>query len=754
MSFITVRLLSGVNVEQTPVLNQAGISLSNLIRFKDKLAQKLGGWDRFYSFTVGGIPKALHAWLDLNDDARLAVGTTTKLVTILDGTATDVTPQTKTTDPAMNFATTSASAVVTITDANINTVTTYDSIFLNTPVAVGGLILAGLYPIDSVAGATSYRITAAAQATSTQANATITAITQANPGSVTTSGSHGFSTGQLIYIYGVAGMTQVNGTLYTVTSTGATTFTIGVNTSAYSAYTSGGTASPSAVPVFTTASGSPSVSVTLEAHGLAVDEKVQFPISTTVGGVTIEGEYTVVSITSANIFVITAATTATSTATGSMNSGAAQIVYYITLGPAAAGAGYSIGTYSSGGYSTGTTVSVQTGTPITVTNWCLDNWGEILLACPKGGAIYYWQPGTGFTTGRLVSTGPIFNTGMFVSMQVQMAIAYGSTEVHEIGEDQDPLLVKWSAQGDFTDWEISTTSQAGSRRLPTGSKIVAGMSVPGQELLWTDLDLWSMTYLGSLAAGVWGFTKIGSNCGLIGNHAAVRQGSNIYWMSASNFWATGSGQPQVIPCSVWDVVFQDLNTTYQDKCWAWSNTPFNEVWFFFPRASTSATEPDSFVKLNTLTGEWDYPEQGFDRTAGIDQSILGMPLSATSGSVIYEHEVSTNADGAPINAYFESGWFEISEGQDITFADWMIPDMRWGSFSGAQTATVLITLYSVMYPGDTPRAYGPFSVTQATQYKNMRLRGRFAKIRVESNDLGSFWRVGGIKLRVAQDGRR
>lgn len=73
---------------------------------------------------------------------------------------------------------------------------------------------------------------------------TITAITNANPGSVTTSAAHNLSTGDRIFIYGVRGMTQVNNLndgFYTIIVTGATTFTIGVNTAAFGAYTSGGT---------------------------------------------------------------------------------------------------------------------------------------------------------------------------------------------------------------------------------------------------------------------------------------------------------------------------------------------------------------------------------------------------------------------------------------------------------------------------------------------------------------------------------
>jgi hypothetical protein len=68
---------------------------------------------------------------------------------------------------------------------------------------------------------------------------TITAITQANPGKVTST-AHALSNGQVIFINGVAGMTQVNNSSFTVTVVNANEFTIGVNTTGYGAYTSGG----------------------------------------------------------------------------------------------------------------------------------------------------------------------------------------------------------------------------------------------------------------------------------------------------------------------------------------------------------------------------------------------------------------------------------------------------------------------------------------------------------------------------------
>lgn len=688
MGMVNLRLKPGVNVELTPSLLEAGYSAANLIRYKSQLAQKLGGWEKFYPAAIGSVPKALHAWLDLNENEYLAVGAISSLSAITDGDLLDLTPQTKTTNFNEDFDTTNGSPNVVVDDPNISNVTTYDSVEFLTPVSVGGIILSGLYPIDAALSTTTYRIVAATNATST----------------------------------------------------------VG----------SGG-----AVPTFTTTSGSQVVSVGLTAHGLSVGGKINFPISTTVGGVAISGTYTAQTISSANAFTIGVATLATSSAgPTSMNSGEARLKYYIALGPAATSTGYSVGGYSTGGYSTGTAPVAQTGTPITSTDWTLDNWGEILLANPEDGGVYQWQPNTGFQNAKLISgnEAPAFNNGMFVSMQTQMLICYGSTDTLSesdlggIGLDQDPLLVKWSDQRDYTSFTTSTTSQAGSRRLSTGSKIVGGMAASGQELLWTDLGLWAMQYQGSLGAGVWGFNQIGYSCGLIGKHAAARLGANIYWMSGSNFFALlGNGAPQIIPSPVWDAVFQDLNTTYQHKCFAWPNTPFAEIWFFYPRASTNATEPDAAVKYNTLEGEWDTVV--LDRSCGIDQSIVGMPISGSPQGIIYEHETSPDADGQPINATFTTGLFQLSEGNEINFIDWIFPDFRWALYGETTSASMQITVYAYDYLNSTPVTHGPFTVTNTTTYVNCRIRGRFLSMKVESNDVGSFWRLGNIHLRLSPDGR-
>ncbi|MFA5186895.1 MAG: ubiquitin-activating E1 FCCH domain-containing protein [Patescibacteria group bacterium] len=82
---------------------------------------------------------------------------------------------------------------------------------------------------------------------------TITGATQANPGVVTSTG-HGLVTGDRVLIESVGGMTQLNGNSYLIVKLTADTFSlqtlagVDVNTSAYGAYTSGGTAKQEKYP--------------------------------------------------------------------------------------------------------------------------------------------------------------------------------------------------------------------------------------------------------------------------------------------------------------------------------------------------------------------------------------------------------------------------------------------------------------------------------------------------------------------------
>jgi hypothetical protein len=70
---------------------------------------------------------------------------------------------------------------------------------------------------------------------------TITAITQANPGVVTTIAAHKLTAGDIVHFFNISGMTELNGMMSRViTVPSTTTFTTSINTTTASAYTSGG----------------------------------------------------------------------------------------------------------------------------------------------------------------------------------------------------------------------------------------------------------------------------------------------------------------------------------------------------------------------------------------------------------------------------------------------------------------------------------------------------------------------------------
>jgi hypothetical protein len=673
----TIRLKPGVVAEITPTQGVAQIVLSQLIRFKfaglEVLAEKLGGWTKFYNVAFGSICRALHAWEGFNNDTHLAAGCLSSLNVITAGSNQDITPRTALTNPAIAFSTTSTSPTVEITDAGFSP-SVYDSIYLLTPVAVGGLLLQGAYQVFAVVDSTHYEIIAASNATST------------------------------------------------VTNGGATA-------------------------QFATTNTSPGVTVTLANHGLQVGDLFNVAVSTTVGGILFSGAYLVQSVPSSSTFTINGTTAATSTTTGYMNGGNARIEYFVVIAPLPASSGYGTGTYGTGGYGTGTTPVAGTGTPITTTNWTLDNWGEVLLACPTNGPIYTWSPDSGFSNASKLLNAPLINGGIFVAQPAEFVIAWASSN----GGVQDPLSINWCSSGDYTVWNPTSQDQAGGYRLPTGSRIVGGISGPSFNVIWTDVDVWAMDYIEPPL--IFGFNSIGSNCGLIGRHAMAVLNSVVYWMSNDKFCLLNGETVQTIPCSVWDFVFQDLDTGNLDKITGASNSLFGEIAFYFPSLSGGTGEIDSYVKFNVDLNVWDFGR--LDRTAWIDQSPVGKPIGAGTTNFLYQHETSPDADGQPMNPYFESGFFEISEGENLNFVDWILPDFKWGYYGGSQAANVQITLGYQDYPNDTnAKTKGPYTVTDTLPYVNMRLRGRLAKVRVESSDLGSFWRMGALKMRSVTDGKR
>ena len=674
MAMGSVILRPGVQVEATPSLNEAGFSESNLIRFKDGMVQKHGGWQAYYGFAIGSTIREIHPWQGLSSDKHLGVGATSTLSVITLGSNSDITPQTRTTNPSPVFSVGASTNIVTVQDPN-SSASLFDTVYFNTPVNVGGILINGAYHINTVGGSSSWTIIA-------------------------------------------------------------------------SENSSVAIASSGILPTFTTALNSATVTVVLPDHGFADITGLyqQFIAGTSVVGQTIQGKYAIDSVIDSTSFTINLTAQASAVATATMNSSLVQIVYYVTIGPAPAGSGYGIGGYGLGGYGTGSTTTSATGAPITTTDWTLANWGEALLACPVDGPIYVWSPNSGFTNASVITTAPFFNGGIFVSMPQQILVAWRSVQSSGV---QDQLLVRWCDATDYTNWTVSSQTTAGSFHIPTGSMIMGGMQAPTQGIIWTDLDVWVMQYVGGSI--VFNFNRVGTGCGLIGPHAAGVLNGEVYWAGVNNFYILGANGVTDIPCTVWDFVFQNLNSTYQTKVRCATNSMYNEVTWYFP-SSSSTGENDSYVKYNSTRKEWDYGL--LSRTAWTDTSVLGNPIGTDAAGFIWQHELTNDAGGVPMNPSFKSGWWTINDGNELAFIDWIIPDFKFGTYSGAKTASVLVTFYAVDYPGDPVRTYGPYTVTSATEYLNVRIRGRLLSMMAESQDLGSFWRLGRVRYRWQQSGRR
>lgn len=391
--------------------------------------------------------------------------------------------------------------------------------------------------------------------------------------------------------------------------------------------------------------------------------------------------------------------------------------------------------------------------------WSLDNFGQDLLAVPSGGTVYSWIPPTLTTHAAAVVNAPPHNQGGFMTMPQQIFMCFGSSPN---AGSQDPLLVRWCDQSDFTVWDPTTTNFAGSFRLSRGSRIVGGLQTPLGAFLWTDLDVWSVQYEGQPL--VFGFFQLSSNCGLIAQKAVVAAGNIAFWMSDHGPFQLDSSGATQLPCPVWDYFFLDLDKANQDKCFAALDYHYNEVYFFFPSQSGGTGEIDSFIKYHLIDKIWDTGR--IDLTAWTDQNHPGQPVTVGTNGVLVEVDTTLDNDGQPLVCFAESAFQDIEDGSQMMFCERWIPDFIWeGSGPGGAGPQMDVTLFFRRFPSDPPTACGPFTITPTTEYVTLatphptepgimvRPRGREWAVRIDWNAIDSWSRWGSPRLLTQPDGR-
>lgn len=522
------------------------------------------------------------------------------------------------------------------------------------------------------------------------------------------------------------------------------------------------TVSGGGVPVFGTTSGSPTISVTFGSHGFSIGSVFQVQILTTVGGITLAAgsSYSVLTVPDPNHFTIAPGPSASSTQTVSENSGNAQIEYLVHTGLSSTTAvsGYGVGLYGTGLY--GRSTSSTTTNPLR--QWFLDNFGQDLIGNYGASPLFVWVPPPGYgnvalavnTTNFPSATDPPAQVNeSFVSVPQQMVIALGCTPVG--GGTQDPNLVRFSDVGDFTQWTPTATNQAGSYRIPSGSKLVGGTSNGTSCILWTDIDMWLMSYLGFPL--VWGFNKIASGVGLLASRAFGNYKSNIYWVARNQFLVFDGSTVQILDCPVWDFFFYNLDMQQVDKVFCAVNSEFGELEWYFPSIGGNG-ECDSYVTYSApesqLAGSPVWYYGSLPRTCWTDVNVYGGPLGTDTNGNLQQHEVGNDADGVPMLPTITSGYMTISEGEFFTSLHRIIPDMTTGGT--APTGNILFTITLIDYPNDEePQVIGPLAWTSTSPSFILTMcRGRLMSITVSSVSLGIFWRLGAVRLEGSPAGKR
>ena len=357
---------------------------------------------------------------------------------------------------------------------------------------------------------------------------------------------------------------------------------------------------------------------------------------------------------------------------------------------------------------------------------------------------------------------PTIQNLIFVADVSRFVFAFGCNDYSSTV--QDPMLIRWSDQESVTNWTPSATNQAGSIRLSHGSEIITCVQTRQEIVVWTDSSLYSLQYQGSPV--VWSSQLLGNNISIIGPNAAIIASGVIYWMGVDKFYKY-DGRTQTLRCDLLRYIYQDINLAQSAQVFAGTNEGFNEVWWFY--CSATSTAIDLYTIYNYAEDVWSYGTLA--RTAWLDSGLRDYPLAATYSYNLVDHEQGNddNVSGTPvaISAIIGSAEFDIDDGDHFGFVWRMLPDI---TFRGSDAASPQVTMSLIPMQNSGSGYNNPISVggnssatvtrtstsviEQFTGQVYVRVRGRQMIIQVESNQLGCAWQLGSPRIDIKQDGRR
>lgn len=716
----------GFNRESTQYAEEGKWYDGNRVRFRSGKPENMRGYTKkvaasdtavmpIVSGSFDGSARALLAWRDDENIRRALFATPDKVYEYNGGNIFDITPLVTTVELTSIFGTSAGSTRVCCSDGSHGAKKGDYVYFTSASVTIGSNILLNnkVFPITSIINTNVFTFDASVTAAAT---------------SIT------------------SGKAKIN--YYLPTGTSVQTQGLGYGAGFYNA------ATPTSVGISKiTATGSNAL-VTIScasAHGGAANDFIVFQntsidsIAATVGGnlnltkpAAGGPQFSIVSVNGTQVIVSAAAN---ASASGDVTSGfnMTALIYKQITG-------------SGTGRAWNESATLGEGVNLDITQWSMDNWGEDVLINRRGGGIYYFEVDLSTSPVRAtqVTTSPVSVNSLIVSPNDRHVIALGANQFEAsatVSGAFNPMLVRWSDQDNKSTWSPAKENTAGEVVLTDGTRIVGAVRSKNAINIWTDNSLWLMQFTGP--PFIFKFSQAGTNCGLIGPHAAIDYNGTTYWMGFDNFYAN-TGQVQVLDCTVRKFVFDNLNTTYYDKVYTGINSEFREiVWLY---VSNSSTECDKYVIFNPEDNYWIYGDSFF--TTFRDREIFGNTLTTgatTTGNFLFDNEPSGvfTGDGATLVSFIESADFDIDDGNQLMFMNRIIPD-----FELSDNNNLTLKISPKQYPESSVLTTVSKSIDNTTTKIDFRARGRQARIRVSCESNNAEWEWGSIRLAFQGDGAR
>lgn len=485
--------------------------------------------------------------------------------------------------------------------------------------------------------------------------------------------------------------------------------------------------------------GSATVTVTMTAHGLVVNDRFRLSALTNAGNINPNGTWIVASVPDANHVTFTAPFPATSTvATAGGSGGTIQKLVTGNFIPGqidgTGGAGYGTGAYGVGPYGVPSTVDYF---PLT---WSFGAFGSWLLANPRNQGIYVWKNDVTQKAVALANA-PTQVTYMLTLPQRQV-MALGCNQ--EVGNYFNPRAIRWSDIEDPTVWTTLSSNNAGEYILEGGGRIVAGRVVGDYVFVWTDVALYLGRFIGA-PDQTWAFEKLGDNCGLIGPGAAAVVDQRAVWISPDHqFWQCGlGGVPSIVDCPIWSEFKDNLALGQNDKIVASTISTYREVFWGYADARDGLE-----VSRQITLGANGWYNGRLARTAVCDSDPTEFPVMVDFAGNIYWHEKGASADGANLTGFIESNDVYLGDADGGLLVNGCWPDIK------DQIGVMKLTIFTRENPQAVERTHGPWALSPGQGRRSFRLSGRIARVRFDFDSAPAYARGGKFEFDIAAVGGR